>query len=179
VTSPFLHAHFESERLTMRPQSEKDAEALYEAYGDEGVMTYWSSPHHTSVQQTREYLQARDMPSEWRGWVMVAKHGGAIVGTLATHDTRPRVAEIGYLVLRRYWGAGYAREGVARLIDLLFGEENYRRIVADTDPDNDASNGLLQRLGFTCEARLRAEWETHIGIRDSYIWGMLAEEWRR
>jgi hypothetical protein len=25
---------------------------------------------------------------------------------------------------------------------------------------------------------LRAEWETHIGVRDSLIFGMLADEWR-
>lgn len=178
MTAAFRHARFGSARLTMRPQSEDDAEVLHEAYGDEGLMTYWSSPHHRTLDQTRAYLRARDMPSEWRGWVMVARDHGRVVGTLATHDTRPRVAEIGYMVLRRYWGSGYAREGVARLIDLLFGQENYRRIVADTDPDNAASNGLLARLGFTREARLRAEWETHIGIRDSYIWGMLAGEWR-
>ncbi|MBA4234181.1 MAG: GNAT family N-acetyltransferase, partial [Ralstonia sp.] len=24
---------------------------------------------------------------------------------------------------------------------------------------------------------LRGEWETHIGVRDSYIWGLLRDEW--
>ena len=33
-------------------------------------------------------------------------------------------------------------------------------------------------LGFTLEARLRAEWETHIGVRDSLIWGLLEDEWK-
>jgi RimJ/RimL family protein N-acetyltransferase len=34
----------------------------------------------------------------------------------------------------------------------------------------------LTRLGFTLEGRLRAEWQTHIGVRDSLIYGLLAEE---
>jgi RimJ/RimL family protein N-acetyltransferase len=61
------------------------------------------------------------------------------------------------------------------LIDQLF-VEGQRRIFADTDPDNQPSIALLTRLGFTLEGRLRAEWQTHIGVRDSLIYGLLAEE---
>lgn len=172
----FLHSHFESERLLMRPQTVADAEALHEAYADEGLMTWWSSPPHLTVAQTQAYLADRTMPGDWRGWVMVERASGSVIGTLSTKDTRDRVAEIGYLLARRFWARGYAREGVGRLIDLLFAE-GHRRVMADADPDNDHSNRLLETLGFTCEGRLRAEWETHIGVRDSFIWGLLADEW--
>ncbi len=64
------------------------------------------------------------------------------------------------------------------MIDYGFGALGLRRIYADTDPDNAGSNRLLEHLGFTGEGRLRAEWETHIGVRDSLIWGLLADEWR-
>ena len=37
---------------------------------------------------------------------------------------------------------------------------------------------LLERLGFRREGLLRAEWETHIGVRDSVILGLLRDEWR-
>ena len=49
---------------------------------------------------------------------------------------------------------------------------------AFTDPENAASVALLGRLGFKLEGQLRGEWETHIGVRDSLIFGLLAEEWR-
>ncbi|WP_277923120.1 hypothetical protein [Sphingomonas sp. CARO-RG-8B-R24-01] len=26
--------------------------------------------------------------------------------------------------------------------------------------------------------RLRAEWETHIGVRDTFRWGMLTTDWK-
>jgi RimJ/RimL family protein N-acetyltransferase len=64
------------------------------------------------------------------------------------------------------------------VLDHLFGAEGRRRVFADTDPDNMASRRLLERLGFTLEGRLRAEWETHIGVRDSLIYGLLREEWQ-
>jgi RimJ/RimL family protein N-acetyltransferase len=174
----FLNPHFESERLSMRPQTADDAEALHEAYSDVDLMTWWSSPPHATIEDTRAYLSDARMSNRWRGWTVVERNGGAAVGTLATNDTKHQVAEIGYLLMRRYWGRGYAREAVARLIDVLF-EEGHRRVWADTDPDNAASNRLLERLGFTLEGRLRGEWHTHIGVRDALIWGLLRDEWRR
>lgn len=177
MTAAFRNPRFESERLLMRPQTVADAEALHEAYADAGLMTWWSSGPHATLEETRAYLAAADMPTDWRGWVMIDRADAAVIGTLAAHERRPQVAELGYLVTRRWWGRGYAREGVTRLIDLLLGEEGYRRVLADTDPENAASNRLLERLGFTCEGRLRAEWDTHIGVRDSLIWGLLRQEW--
>ncbi|WP_326523481.1 GNAT family N-acetyltransferase [Sphingomonas sp.] len=177
MTSPFRNPEFESSRLAMRPQSAADAEALFEAYGDAHLMTWWSSGPHTSVAQTVEYLTASDLPSDWRGWTMVDRDSGDVIGTLAAGNVRPGVVEVGYMVIRRFWGRGYARESVTRLLDLLFAEEGHRRVMADVDPDNAASIGLVKRLGFTLEGRLRGEWETHIGVRDSLIWGLLRDEW--
>jgi RimJ/RimL family protein N-acetyltransferase len=178
VSEAFRNARFDSARLTMRPQQVADADALFEAYSDAELMTWWSSAPHATIDDTRSYLAARGGPSSWRGWVMIERASGAIVGTLAAHEVRAGVAEIGYLLLRRFWGRGHAREGVQRLCDLLFDDEGYRRVMADTDPDNAASNALLAALGFVREGRLRAQWETHIGVRDSLIWGLLADERR-
>ncbi len=169
---------FSSERLDMRPQRVDDADWLFEAYGDAELMRWWSSAPHATIDDTRAYLAPRVAKPDWRGWAMIDRATGTAVGTLAAGEKRAGVVEIGYLLLRRHWGQGYAREGVSRLIDLLFAE-GHRRIMADTDPDNTASNALLTRLGFTREGRLRAEWETHIGVRDSFIWGLLREEWPR
>ena len=47
---------------------------------------------------------------------------------------------------------------------------------ADVDPDNSASRRLLERLGFLLEGILREEWETHIGVRDTALYGLLKEE---
>lgn len=176
--APFRNARFASDRLDMRPLTIDDADWLFEGYGDADLMRWWSSAPHATVEETRAYLAPRVTKSDWRGWAMVDRATGTPIGTLAAGEKRPGVAEIGYLLVRRHWGAGYAREAVARLVEVLF-DEGHRRIMADTDPDNAASNALLTRLGFTCEGRLRAEWETHIAVRDSFIWGLLRAEWPR
>ena len=57
--------------------------------------------------------------------------------------------EIGYSVLPRFQGQGYATEMVRALIDWAFSQPGVRRIVAETTEDNTASMRLLCRLGFT------------------------------
>lgn len=167
----------ESARLTMRAQRADDAEALHEAFGDEATMRWWSSAPHATLDETRTYLSTRtDQPGQ-RGWVMTVKGTDRAIGTVWAGERRPGVSEIGYMLVPGAARQGYAREGVSRLLDLLFSEEGHRRVFADTDPDNASSNALLTRLGFTLEGRLRAEWETHIGVRDTLLWGLLAEEW--
>jgi ribosomal-protein-alanine N-acetyltransferase len=172
-------AAFNSERLRMRPQRIEDADALFEAYSDAELMRYWSSGPHADIAETRAYLAPRLDQAQWRGWAVMLKHDDRVIGTLAAGQKRPGVSEIGYLLVRSAWGRGYAREAVSRLIDLLVHEEGQRRVFADTDPDNAASNALLAALGFRREGLLRAEWETHIGVRDTALWGLLAEEWAR
>jgi RimJ/RimL family protein N-acetyltransferase len=87
------------------------------------------------------------------------------------------VSEIGYATVLGRQGQGIGRECVAALISHLFAAEGLRRVWADVDPDNAGSNALLKSLGFTLEGWLRETWNTHIGVRDSLIWGLLAAEW--
>ncbi|MEG3145395.1 GNAT family N-acetyltransferase [Sphingomonas sp. RT2P30] len=170
----------DSARLRLRPMSVDDAAAMHLVYADEEAMRWWSHPPHISVEETRESLARHIADPAWRSWAVTLTGDDTAIGSLAAHEKRQgKVVEIGYSLVRSHWGQGYAREAVARLIDRLIREEGMRRVFADTDPENDASNRLLESLGFVREGHLRGEWETHIGVRDSFIWGLLAEEWIR
>lgn len=167
---------FETERLTMRALRADDAEALHELYSDSAAMTYWSHPPLADLTATRARLAERLDGADWRTWAITRTGEGAAIGTLGACEQRQGgVSEIGYSLVPGAWRRGYAREAVAGLIALLFGE-GQRRVFADTDPDNAASNRLLETLGFTLEGRLRGAWHTHIGVRDSLIWGRLATD---
>jgi RimJ/RimL family protein N-acetyltransferase len=168
----------QTERLVLRPLRADDADALHPMYADADANTYGSHPATTTVEESRERVAKAVADTDWRAWAITLKGEDAAIGTLACYEKRQgKVTEIGYILSRAYWGHGYITEAVAALIDLLFAE-GQRRVFADTDPDNTASIAVLRRLGFTLEATLRAEWETHIGVRDSLIWGMLEDEWR-
>lgn len=168
---------FGTERLLMRPLRVDDADALFAADNDAELMRYWSSGPHADVAETRAYLAPRFDKDDWRSWAITLRSGDRVIGTVSAGQRRAGVVEIGYLLARSAWGRGYAREAVSGLIDLLLRDEGNRRVFADTDPDNVASNALLSALGFRREGHLRAEWETHIGVRDTILWGLLAKEW--
>ncbi|MEG3177997.1 GNAT family protein [Sphingomonas sp. RB3P16] len=165
----------ETARLRLRQRTADDAEALFPSFSDPALMTYWSHGPHESVEQTRaKFAEPFDV---WRGWAITLHGDDRAIGFVAAGDKRPGVYEIGYMLARDHWGTGIAREAVGAVLDQLFRVEQQRRVFADTDPDNVPSNTLLESLGFQREGLLRAEWETHIGIRDTVLWGLLASEW--
>jgi RimJ/RimL family protein N-acetyltransferase len=167
-----------TDRLRLRPLRVEDADALHTTLADAELMTWWSSAPHSSVEETRAYFASRiDRDPAWRCWAITLADDDAAIGWVAAGEKRQGgVTEIGYLLARAHWGRGIAREAVSAVIDRLFAE-GQRRVFADTDPDNAPSLALLERLGFRREGLLRGEWETHIGVRDSVILGLMKDEW--
>ena len=167
----------QTERFTLRPLRREDAAALFPTFADEEQMRYWSRAPFSAEEELADWLTDR----EWdgRSWSVIERATGELVARLVAMPRGQGVAEIGYTVVRHRQREGVASESLAALIAQLLGAEGHRRIFADVDPDNAASNALLARLGFTLEGRLREAWETHIGPRDTLIWGLLAREWRQ
>ncbi|MDO9361974.1 MAG: GNAT family N-acetyltransferase [Sphingopyxis sp.] len=164
-------------RLVLRQLREDDAAALFPVLSDPEVMVWWSSGPHASPAETADYVKGN--AAEGQGfdcWAITAGDDVAL-GWVILIDGKPDVKEIGYILNRDHWGNGIAREAVSRVIDHAFADLKLRRIFADTDPENAGSISLIQRLGFQYEGRLRGEWETHIGVRDSLIFGLLQDEW--
>lgn len=164
-------------RLTLRALRDEDSDALHPVFADPAVMQWWSRGPHQSLEETREVvaLNASQEPG-YTCWA-ITLDGGAAQGWVTLRDRRPGVSEIGYLIGRSLWGQGYGREAVARVLDHGFDRPGQRRVYADVDPENASSIRLLERLGFVREGHLREEWETHIGVRDTILYGLLAREW--
>jgi RimJ/RimL family protein N-acetyltransferase len=165
----------ETARLRLRPRRIEDADAVHADFTDPVLMQYWSDPPHDSIEQTRAMF-AQEAP-EWRRWTITLKGDDTAIGFVAAGEKRQgNVTEIGYMLCRAHWGGGIAAEAVSAVIGQVFAE-GQRRVFADTDPDNAPSRALLEKLGFKLEGYLRNEWETHIGVRDTTLYGLLKDEW--
>lgn len=167
----------ETARLRLRGIKPSDAEAMFPVLSDTTLMTWWSSAAHRDIAETRAYLTYTPDPDGMRSWAITLGDTDVAIGWVTVIRRRPGVNEIGYILARDHWGSGIAREALERVLDFIFDEEGQRRVFADIDPDNRASRALVERLGFTQEGTLRAEWETHIGVRDTVIYGLLRDEW--
>lgn len=167
----------ETDRLILRPRAIEDAEALHPTMADADLMHFWSHAPHRDVVQTRADF-AR-MGGGWRVWAITRRGDDTAIGFVAAGERRQgNVTEIGYLLARRHWGSGIAAEAVSLVIEQVLMKEGQRRVFADTDPENTHSRGLLERLGFKLEGILRGEWETHLGVRDTALYGLLTDDWR-
>jgi ribosomal-protein-alanine N-acetyltransferase len=166
-----------TDRLVLRQLTLADAPALFDVLSDDEVMRYWSSGPHSDVDESRDYIGWNaDSSADHVCWAITVD-GSAALGWVILLPHRSNNLELGYILGRAHWRNGYAHEAICCALDYAFEQLGARRVMADTDPENAASVGLLSKLGFQREGYLREEWETHIGIRDSLIFGLLRNEW--
>ncbi|WP_340589295.1 GNAT family protein [Erythrobacter alti] len=162
-------------RFTCRAPTEQDVDTFWPAFSSKSQMRYWSCGPFTDRAALQDYLLDE---KAGRSWVAEPKDGGAPVFRMFTSSPHQEVAEIGYIMVPGHEGQGIARECMTALITQLFRREGYHRIFGDVDPRNTASARLLLALGFTREAHLRDAMKTHIGWCDSWLFGLLSDEWQ-
>jgi [ribosomal protein S5]-alanine N-acetyltransferase len=81
--------------------------------------------------------------------------------------------EVGYYIIPSERGRGHGREAVKQLTELLFKNENIRRIEAGTSSLNLSSQKLLEKLGFQKEAIRRKTLYRNGRWEDSYLYALI------
>lgn len=164
-------------RLVLRPLAYSDAERLFPALSDDDNMRYWSRAPLKSVDEVRDYIRwnvdgagvecfavcLADAPEEAQGWVVLMDH-------------KPFEAEIGFILRPDAQGQGLASEAALCVLSHAFTTRGLHRVFGDVDPENRGSIALLEKVGMRREGHLRENWTTHLGKRDSYIYGRLATD---
>lgn len=173
----------EAKRVRLRPFRAGDRDNLFELFSDPAVARYWSSPAWTERAQADTWLAgALDFSNPTTlQWVTADRETDELIGTVTLFGLRAdqKRAEIGYSLRSDHWGRGLAREAVTCVLVFGFDELGLRRFEADVDPRNDASIGLLTRLGFLREGMLRERWVVGGEVCDTAFFGLLARELRR
>jgi [ribosomal protein S5]-alanine N-acetyltransferase len=174
----------ETSRLTIRLVTAADLPELLEFNSDDAVTRYLPYENWKGMDDAQEWLgraTTRLAAGEALQFVAVQRETGRVIGSclLFHFDQASRRAEIGYLLGRRHWGAGYMFEAMKALVDFAFADMNLRRLEAEIDPRNLASAKLLERLGFTREGLLRQRWDLKGEFTDSGLYGFLRTDWIR
>jgi len=170
-------------RLLLRPLGPQDAEAVFAMRSHPVVQRYGSHPPWTERQTAVDYIETniRAMADGVHAqFAIERREDAAVVGTCTLHElsAQCRRAEIGYVLLPPEWGRGYANEAATALLDWGFDHLDLNRIEADVDPRNTQSARALERLGFAREGHLRERWIVGGEVCDSWIYGLLARDWR-
>ena len=155
----------ETERLLLRPLAVEDAPALAGLFtGDwEAIRQTGRMPYPPSAPALRDWIGQHTAP---------ASHSFLIIRRL---DRRPLggigfggegdLAELGYALGRRFWGRGYATEGVRAMLAQA-ARVGFRALEAYSFVDNPASARVLAKAGFVETGVVRRDYPERGGLRE-------------
>ena len=124
--------------------------------------------HVTSTEEMREFIDRqtddvlitayREMlngclehPEQWEWYAiwMIALKNGTPVGDLSFKGLQPDGSvEIGYGIQDEFRGQGYATEAVLAAVNWALKQPAITRVEAETEPNNKASQRVLEKCGF-------------------------------
>jgi RimJ/RimL family protein N-acetyltransferase len=172
----------ESPRLSLRPVEPEHRDALFAIHADDEIARYlpygaWRTP--ADADAWFERIRKRQEQDGLVQFVIIERQSQKVIGCclLFGVDKVHGRAEIGYVLGRPHWGAGFMREALSSLLNFAFADLGLRRIEAQTDPLNAASNRVLLRLGFKQEGLLRERAVIQGQVKDSLMFGLLRHEW--
>lgn len=143
----------ETARLRLRAWRDDDREQLVAMCADPEVMWDYGGPlaRADSEAKLARYVAAfaadgftrwlvESHTSEFLGYVGALLHGRE--HALGYH------VDIGWRLIRRAWGHGYASEAARAALADVFGRSGLREVLAYTGPDNTRSRAVMARLGL-------------------------------
>ncbi len=176
---PFLE--LDTPRLRLRAFHMDDAPALFTMRNDERVMRHLARPRATTqadAEKLIDSIQKDLMEENGISWAIQLRGDRTLIGTIGFYRLKKEHhgGEVGYILHPDHWGKGLMGEALDAVVEHGFRVIGFHRIEADTDPLNEASNRLLERHGFTCEAHLRENVLWKGRWLDTYLWSRLANE---
>jgi RimJ/RimL family protein N-acetyltransferase len=147
----------ETERLILRQLSVEDAEFILALLNEPSFLRCIGDKKVHDRNDAQQYILTGPIASYKQhgfGLYLVELKGSRVpIGMcgLLKREELPDV-DIGFAFLPNYWNQGFASEAAAAVLKYAQQTLNLKRLVAITNPDNDASIKLLQRLGFTFES---------------------------
>lgn len=149
-----------SARLTLREFAAGDFDAVHEFASDPEVVR-WVEWGPNTIDDTYGFFadvdaQRRTQPRTDYPLAATLTGSGEVIGSamLRTLDPSFREGSLGYALIRRHWGNGYATEITQRLIEFGFDTIGFEDITATCDPRNEASARVLAKAGMTQVAYL-------------------------
>jgi len=150
----------ETERLILRQFSLEDAPFILELVNDPSFIQNIGDRGVRTLDDARSYIQKGPVASYARNgfglYLVALKDTGESLGMcgLIRRDGLDDV-DIGYAFLPRFWSKGYAVEA-ARAVKIYAKDQvGLKRIVAITDPANEGSIRVLEKLGLHFEKTVR------------------------
>ncbi len=174
--SPF--PNLETERLYLRRVTKEDVNEIFALRSDKETMKYIPRPLVKTTEDALAHIAMIDEKienNEGINWAVTLKNSPKLIGLIGHYRIKPEHfrAEIGYMLLPEYHGKGIITEAIQETLKYGFEIMQFHSMEAIIDPENLASEKVLQKSGFVKEAHLK-ENEYYDGrFLDSVIYSIL------
>lgn len=173
--------YIETERLVLRLMTEADFERYLDYAMDPEVMKYIMPTG--SIEEIKErfggFLADWDgEEGKWMALSVVLKETQQLIGDVGFRysSVDHEQIEIGYKFNRTYHGKGFGTEAMKALVSLIVKEWDFHKLVAFCDPRNEASFGIMRKLGMEKEGHFKEHYKFGDEWQDELAYGVLKSE---
>lgn len=149
-----------TERLILREFTVEDAEFILALLNEPSFLRYIGDKKVRELEDARQYILNGPVASYERNgfglYLVELRESHTPMGMcgLIQREELPD-PDIGFAFLPEFWNKGFAFEAATAVLQDARERRRLERILAITSLDNEASIGLLQRLGFTFEREIK------------------------
>ncbi len=143
-------------RLILRPFSERDIDSAYEMNLDSEVSRYTGDGGIVSRAETGRRI-IEDVMGDYKKYgygrlAVEVKNGPSFIGFCGLKYLDDfDLVDIGFRFMQAYWGKGYATESARACMEYGFKNLELTKIVGFVLPENNRSINVLRKLGMTFE----------------------------
>lgn len=147
----------ETERLILRELVPEDEDGLFELDSDPAVHEFLGNKPITNREQAREaiqFIRQQYIDNGIGRWAIVEKKSNAFIGWTGLKLVKKRTNnhinyyDVGYRLIKRYWGQGFATESAEASLQYGFNTLNIPVIYAIADSANAGSQKVLEKAGL-------------------------------
>lgn len=142
-----------SDRITLRPWRETDAEALYKYASDEDVGPRAGWQPHASREESLEII--RTVFNNPTTWAIVLNETDEAIGAIGygpscdcSLPAREGEPTVGYWVGKPYWNSGICSEALTLMLDYVRNNTAIPSLISGHFVDNPASGRVMEKCGF-------------------------------
>lgn len=160
----------ETERLILREVLPTDTDGFFELDSDPEVHKYLGNKPIQNKSQAEEiitFIRNQYIDNGIGRWAMVEKSTNSFIGwtglKLVTEkiNNQSNYHDLGYRLIRKFWGKGYATESAIASLNYGFTNLNLHEIVGIAHINNTASNAILKKTGFRFVKQFEYDHATH------------------
>ncbi len=146
----------------------------------------FSFPFPYSLNDAKSFVKkcmqhTKEKPRGFYEFGIVLKTEKKVIGmiSLTKVDRFHGTTTMGYWLGEKYWRKGYMTEALEKMIAFTFTKLKLRRINIMAITSNNASTGLIRKMGFRHEGTMIKDVRNKATgkIHDHHFYGMLKEEW--